>query len=205
MVGRYTAIRFPMSNPYRFTANLAYMALLFTNPRRVITHLLQEPSHLYGIVPFVLYLLVGEAGNLGAALQGYSLQDSANPFPGVLPFDSYSAKLALFPLLSVIDLGIFAGVIYGLSQLRWCRGISAAKCTTFLMFLSSIGILLLICEAPWMPAMLRWAAPPIGGLIAVLYLAAFIQRLAQLSWTRSLLVSFLALAVYFAFRAATMR
>lgn len=197
-----------MPNQYSFKKNIIYMAQAFYQPRLVITRLPQETSPLYSIIPFTIYIIVGEANNFIAAVRGYSLQDSSNPFPKVLLIqnvDSFYARFILFPLLSILALGIFAAVVHILSRLRWFRGVSALKCTLFLMFLSTIGIVILICEAPWMPAILRFYAPPVGGLLSILYLDAFIHEQANISRMKSLAMSILSLAFYFVFRGLVMR
>ncbi len=182
--------------------------MVYWKPQWVIAQLLQETSPLYGIFPFLLYLLIGEICNLVAAIQCLSTDQSPNPFPVLIPLQAandYYSRLFLFPLLSVVALVIFTGAIYLLSRLSWFRDVSALRCTDFLMFLSTIGIVILICESPWLPFAVRFWAPPIGGLISAMFLVEFIHEQAKISRIGSTLISILSLAAYFTFRGLTMR
>lgn len=196
-----------MVTRYSLRKNINYMAMAFWRPQWAIDQLLRETSPLYGVLPFLLYLLAGEVCNFLAATQGLSPNPSSNPFPTLVPFQEanyYYTKLILFPLLCIVSLVIFTGAIYLLSRLSWFRDVSTTRCTFFLMFLSTIGIVILICESPWMPFAIQFYAPPIGGLICAVYLIEFIHEQAKISRIGSTVISILSLTAYFAFRGVTM-
>jgi hypothetical protein len=102
-------------------------------------------------------------------------------------------------------LAIFTVVIYLFSRFHRFRAVSAKRCAYFLMFLGTIGIVILLCETPWSPFVVRFYVPPIGGLISIIYLMEFIHEQAVIGRVSSTVISIVSLAFYFAFRGLTMQ
>jgi hypothetical protein len=193
---------------YKWRRNLTYMAMAFCRPRAVIIALLNEASPLYSVIPFVGYLIVGMLGTSAAILQGLSPDDSANPFPLLIPFassDYYRFKLVFYPLLNLVALGLFAAIAWLLSRLSAFRKVSARQATLFLMFLSTIGIVAIMIESLPLPPIISSILIPLIGVIAVAYLTEFVHRQAALAHRKALVFSLISLTCYYTFRGVTMR
>ncbi len=185
-----------------------YAAMAFYRPKAVVSALLGEASPLYGVVHFAVYLLIGMLGTLAAALQGLPPGESANPLPNLIPWplsNDYRVKLALYPVLNLAAIGVFATIAWVLSRLRAFRKVSVCKATRFIMFLSTIGIVAIIIESLPVPMMITAVLIPLIGMIAVAYLTEFIHRQATVARYQALVFSLISLTCYYAFRGVTMR
>jgi len=192
---------------YSIRKNLRFMVMAFTQPSALVDAYLQETSPWYGLVPFLVATALYEILTLVGSLQGIPSGSSPNPLPLLIPIppDSYySHKLIFGPIVNVMDMLLFAGMIFALSRAPWYGRVRVRVVVSFLLFLSTFSLIAVVLDAQ--PTfILKFLIHPAAGLISMLYLTLFVSRQAGIVWWKALLLILPSLIVYYGFRGVIMR
>ena len=161
------------------------MGMVFARPRQLISSFLKESSVWYGIVPFVLYIVVCETGWLRAYATGY--QQAVNPLPKLLPIpdDQYYLYQAIFgPFVKAAGIFIFGGSVAVLARMLGSPSFTLAPLVVFFtlvgnsLALVAIGVDQVIVWGPFEGGVrfVLSTVHPIVFVVAVAYVMVFTRR-----------------------------
>ncbi len=189
---------------YSFLQNLRYLAMIYFRPRALIESYAREKSLLYGIVPFALKVLL-----IDEPLYFLAYLDDArpvSPLPKVLPIPDaqyYLWVTALSPILNIMDVLLFAGLMVIAARMPGLSRISPGKVTSFFLCAGAgLGLPAVLVDQLYQ----RWPQPgltwvhPLVGMVSIAYLAGFLRCQAGLSWQRAAPLAFSTVLTFLLFR-----
>ena len=192
---------------YSLRKNLRFMVMPFTQPSALVDAYPQETSPWYGLVPFLVATALYEILTLVESLRGVSSGSSPNPLPLLLPIppDRYHTyKLVFGPIVNILDVLLFVGMIFAISRAPWYRDVHVRAVASFLPFLGTFGLIAAMIDAQPI-FILKFLIHPAAGLISMAYLTLFVSRQAGIVWWKPLLLILPSLIVCYGFRGVIMR
>ena len=189
------------------------MAMALVRPKVLIRNFLQERSILYGVVPFLIATTIYEFAYVREYRSGR--RQSGSPFSQILPIPAeryYLYQTAFAPIVNVVDVLIFGGVVAALARLLSVRRLSFKCMLAFFLLIGNTWTLVALVVDN-LPGLLKssyspftWGLiHPISALVVIAYMIAFIQKQTKISFWKAAALVIPSVIGYLAFRVVFFR